>query len=114
LNSCKAVFVDTDDLPARDSRVGELVQNTIEAELVRQLIETLLASGVPGSQIAVISLYRQQVKLFSHIFQHRKEIEILTADRSQGRDKDCVIISMVRSNEEGHVRTHSPDFKRQK
>jgi len=34
--SCKAVFVDTDTLPARDSRVGDLVQNTTEAELVRQ------------------------------------------------------------------------------
>jgi len=79
------------------------VQNTVEAELVRQVVETLLRSGVREEQVGVISLYRQQVKLFSHIFQHRKEIEILTADRSQGRDKDCIIISMVRSNDGGHV-----------
>ena len=95
--------MDTDALPAPDSRVGDLVQNANEAELVRQVTETLLRSGVSEAQIAVISLYRQQVKLFSHIFEHRKGIEILTADRSQGRDKDCVIISMVRSNDDGQV-----------
>jgi DNA replication ATP-dependent helicase Dna2 len=46
LCSCKAVFIDTDALPALDSRVGDLVQNKTEAELVRQLTETLLRSGV--------------------------------------------------------------------
>jgi DNA replication ATP-dependent helicase Dna2 len=84
--------------------VGDLVQNTTEAELVRQVVETLLRSGIREDQMGVISLYRQQVKLFSHIFHNRKEIELLTADRSQGRDKDCIIISMVRSNDGGHVR----------
>jgi DNA replication ATP-dependent helicase Dna2 len=83
--------------------VGDLVQNTVEAELVRQVTETLLRSGIREDQIGIISLYRQQVKLFSFILQDRKEIEILTADRSQGRDKDCIIISMVRSNDGGHV-----------
>ena len=79
------------------------MQNTTEAELVRQVVETLLSSGIREDQLGIISLYRQQVKLFSHIFHNRKEIEILTADRSQGRDKDCIIISMVRSNDGGHV-----------
>ena len=33
----KAVFVDTDQVPACDSRVGDLVQNEIEAKLVYQV-----------------------------------------------------------------------------
>lgn len=111
-DSCKAIFVDTDALPAPDSRVGDLVQNMVEAELVRQVVETLLRSGVREDQVGVISLYRQQVKLFSHIFQRRKEIEILTADRSQGRDKDCIIISMVRSNDGGHIGDLVKDWRR--
>ena len=37
LSSCKAVFVDTDLLPAPDSRVGDLVQNEVEANLVFQV-----------------------------------------------------------------------------
>ncbi|KAF8232801.1 Dna2-domain-containing protein [Tricholoma matsutake] len=111
-DSCKAIFVDTDALPAPDSRVGDLVQNMVEAELVRQVVETLLRSGVREDQVGVISLYRQQVKVFSHIFQRRKEIEILTADRSQGRDKDCIIISMVRSNDGGHIGDLVKDWRR--
>ena len=103
VNSCKAVFVDTDLLPAHDTRVGDLVQNPTEASLVQQVSETLLRSGVTESQIGVISLYRQQIKLLSHLLQDHKEIEILTADRSQGRDKECIIISMVRSNDAGQV-----------
>ena len=101
--SCKAVFIDTDALPALDSRVGDLVQNKTEAELVRQLTETLLRSGVKEAQIGIISLYKQQVKLLSHLLDGKKGIEILTADKSQGRDKDCIIVSLVRSNEAGNV-----------
>lgn len=103
LSSCKAVFVDTDNAPARDSRVGELVQNEVEANLVFQTTQTLLRSGVRANQIGIISLYRQQVKLIANLLQGHKDIEILTADRSQGRDKDCIIISMVRSNDGGQV-----------
>jgi DNA replication ATP-dependent helicase Dna2 len=36
-----------------------------------------------------------------------RSVEVLTADKSQGRDKDCIIISMVRSNELGNVSMHS-------
>ena len=107
--------MDTDALPARDSRVGDLVQNEMEAELVCQIVGALVRSGVQEEQIGVLSLYRQQVKLLGHVLNgdggvkkedgkdKRKGIEILTADRSQGRDKDCVIISMVRSNDTGNV-----------
>ncbi|KAF9497065.1 hypothetical protein BDN71DRAFT_1445489 [Pleurotus eryngii] len=101
--SCKAIFVDTDLLPARDSKMGDLVQNETEASLVFQLTEALLHSGIQEEQIGVISLYRQQIKLLSHLLAKRKGIEILTADKSQGRDKECVIISLVRSNDAGQV-----------
>jgi DNA replication ATP-dependent helicase Dna2 len=98
------VFVDTDSVPGKDSRIGDLVQNEVEANLVYQFVETIVRCGVSEEQIGIISLYRQQVKLISHLLQERKEIEIFTADRSQGRDKECIIISMVRSNDEGQVR----------
>ncbi|KAL1751935.1 DNA replication factor Dna2-domain-containing protein [Schizophyllum commune] len=110
--SCKAVFVDTDGLPARDSRVGDLVQNETEASLVYQLTQTLLRSGVREEQIGIISLYRQQIKLLSHHLQGHDGIEILTADRSQGRDKDCIIISMVRSNDAEQVGDLVKDWRR--
>ncbi|KAJ7044139.1 Dna2-domain-containing protein [Mycena alexandri] len=110
--SCKAVFVDTDAVPALDSRVGDLVQNEVEANLVYQVTETLLRSGVPAEQIGIISVYRQQLKLLGHLLAERKGIEILTADRSQGRDKECIIISMVRSNDTGYVGDLIKDWRR--
>ncbi|KAF8123075.1 DNA replication factor Dna2-domain-containing protein [Mycena galopus ATCC 62051] len=110
--SCRAVFVDTDAVPAQDSRVGDLVQNEVEANLVYQVTETLLRSGVQPDQIGLISMYRQQLKLLSHLLADRKGIEFLTADRSQGRDKDCIIISMVRSNDTGFVGDLIKDWRR--
>ena len=68
-----------------------------------QVTEALLLCGVSQHQIGIISLYRQQIKLLSHLLHRHKEIELLTADRSQGRDKDCIIISMVKSNTSGQV-----------
>lgn len=97
------MFVDTDAVPAHDSPVGDLVENQVEAQLVHQVTECLIGSGISQDQIGVLSLYRQQIKLLSYLLQDRKGVEVLTADRSQGRDKDCIIISMVRSNDEGQV-----------
>jgi DNA replication ATP-dependent helicase Dna2 len=102
-DSVKAVFVDTDKVPALDSRVGDLVQNETEGELVHQLATALTSSGVAEEDIAVITPYRQQIKLLSNKFGSMPGIEILTADKSQGRDKDCIIISLVRSNDLGNV-----------
>lgn len=110
--SCKAIFVDTDEIPAHDSRIGDLVQNEVEATLVHQFTETLLRCGVSQNQIGVISLYRQQVKLLSNLLEARKGVEILTADRSQGRDKDCIIVSLVRSNDAGQIGDLVKDWRR--
>lgn len=111
-DSCKAVFVDTDAVPAPDSRVGDLTQNVTEAVLVHQIAEALTGCGVENNQIGVISLYRQQIKVLAHLLREHKGIEILTADRSQGRDKDCIIISMVRSNDEGQIGDLLKDWRR--
>ncbi|GMG44352.1 unnamed protein product [Ambrosiozyma monospora] len=45
-----------------------------------------------------MSFYRAQLRHFyRQTFAHT--VEILTADQYQGRDKDCIIISLVRSND---------------
>lgn len=101
------MFVDTDQIPAKDSRVGDLIENEVEALLVQQLTEALIKGGVRQDQVGIISLYRQQIKRLSYLLEDYKDVEILTADRSQGRDKDCIIISLVRSNDDNNVRVHS-------
>lgn len=102
----KAVFVDTDALPARESRAGDLVQNEGEASLAFTLAKALVASGIEENDMAVITPYRQQIKLLSKVFHAQEEtkaVEILTADKAQGRDKDVILVSLVRSNEDGNV-----------
>ncbi|KAG8836188.1 Tripartite DNA replication factor [Serendipita sp. 399] len=110
--SRSVVFVDTDSVPAKESRVGDLVQNETEARLLQQFVSALVQGGVEESQIGVISLYRQQIKLLSHLLEAYPGIEVLTADRSQGRDKDCIIISMVRANDSNVIGDLLKDWRR--
>jgi DNA replication ATP-dependent helicase Dna2 len=88
------------------------VQNEVEAQLVAQLVKALILGGVEESQIGIISLYRQQIKLLSHLIEPHKGVETLTADRSQGRDKDCIIISMCRSNDTNSIGDLLKDWRR--
>lgn len=119
----KAVFVDTDRVPGTDSKVGDLVQNPVEAALIHQvryltldtaaarltahafsqLVGASIMCGIKPEDIGVITPYRQQIKVLTSLLRGHKGLEILTADKSQGRDKDFIIISMVRSNDVGNV-----------
>lgn len=69
----------------------------------------MAASGLKERDMAVITPYRQQIKLLSGMFTDLPKVEILTADKSQGRDKECILISLVRSNETGQVSWHWPN-----
>ncbi|ORX38549.1 AAA domain-domain-containing protein, partial [Kockovaella imperatae] len=108
----KAVFVDTDNVPALDSKVGSLVQNEVEANLVCQLASALIGCGVKENDIAVITPYRQQIKLLTGLFSELPRVEIMTADKSQGRDKECILISLVRSNKDGNIGDLLKDWRR--
>lgn len=41
-----------------------------------------------------------------------KRVEISTVDKYQGRDKEMIILSLVRSNMEGHVGKLIKDWRR--
>jgi superfamily I DNA and/or RNA helicase len=96
-------FIDTagasyDEEPEPD---GESRLNPREAGLVIQKVDELLAHGLTPEQIAVISPYSAQVKYLRGKIKHA--IEIDSVDGFQGREKDAVIVSLVRSNPEGDV-----------
>ena len=97
------VFLDTDNITTNEERILENVINTVEASIVFQLTEALLAAGVPQEQLAVISIYRSQLRLISQTLRGRENVEIATIDKYQGRDKECVLVSLVRKNEMGNV-----------
>lgn len=103
--SRKACFINTDPLgPASREALenGARITNPAEVTLTVHLVESLLTTGVPAKDIGVITLYRSQLALLKHALRHRPAIEMHTADRFQGRDKDVIVLSLVRSND-GHI-----------
>ncbi|KAH9170515.1 AAA domain-containing protein [Lactarius sanguifluus] len=79
--------------------------NENEATIVKQWVATLVAMGVNPSQIAIITPYQAQVSLLTSLLRsiHGPELEIGTVDGMQGREKEAVIISLVRSNDKREV-----------
>jgi hypothetical protein len=97
-------FIDTagagyDEEPEPD---GESRLNPREAELVGRKVRALLDAGVSPAAVAVIAPYAAQVR-------HLRErltvpgLEIDSVDGFQGREKEAVVLSLVRSNREGAV-----------
>ena len=76
--------------------------NPKEATLVVQLVRELFDCGVGGSQIAIIAPYAAQVRAIRDRCDD-PELEIDTVDGFQGREKEVVILSMVRSNPTGEI-----------
>ena len=64
-----------------------------------EYIEKLILKGITPIQIAVITPYNYQVELLKLNLQHHPDLEIRSVDGFQGKEKEVVILSMVRSNE---------------
>ncbi|ELU38648.1 DNA-binding protein SMUBP-2 [Rhizoctonia solani AG-1 IA] len=73
--------------------------NENEATLVRKWVEELVSAGLPPAQIAIITYQAQVTLLVSMLRPTYLELEIGTVDGMQGREKDAVILSLVRSND---------------
>ena len=71
--------------------------NPEEAGLVLRLLQKMTALGVPPEEIAVISAYSAQVRLLASRTPDPR-IEIDSVDGFQGREKELVIVTLVRSN----------------
>lgn len=112
--SVKACFINTDPLwPAsREAETGSRITNPFEATLCQQLVESLITIGVSQTEVGVITLYRSQLALIKHSLRHRPGVEMHTADKFQGRDKEVVVLSLVRNNESGNVGELLKDWRR--
>ena len=113
--SVKACFVNTDALIPRSRETlenGSRITNPTEVTLATQLVESLLTVGLKSTDIGVITPYRSQLALLKQCLRHRSGVEMHTADKFQGRDKEVVILSMVRSNEAEVVGELLKDWRR--
>ena len=77
-------------------------RNPSEGRLVLTKVSQLLAAGVPAADIAVIAPYAAQVRWLREHAPDRA-VEIDTVDGFQGREKEAVVISLVRSNRIGEI-----------
>ncbi|XP_039134628.1 regulator of nonsense transcripts 1 homolog isoform X1 [Dioscorea cayenensis subsp. rotundata] len=89
------------------SASGTSYLNRTEAANVEKIVTTFLRSGVIPSQIGVITPYEgQRAYIVNYMSRNGalrqqlyKEIEVASVDSFQGREKDFIILSCVRSNE---------------
>ncbi|GJQ12041.1 hypothetical protein GpartN1_g3832.t1 [Galdieria partita] len=78
----------------------ESKRNRNEIQLCLQHLKELLDAKVEPKQIGIISPYAAQIReLRQKIVQLSEEIEISTVDGFQGREKEAIILSLVRSND---------------
>ena len=71
--------------------------------MVSKHVQQLLEAGVRADQIAVVTPYSAQVRLLRDRLGGIEGLEIGTVDGLQGREKEAVVLSLVRSNERGEV-----------
>ncbi|KAK7432690.1 hypothetical protein QQZ08_000549 [Neonectria magnoliae] len=87
----------------RGSLHGESKSNDMEAMLVRQHVKQLVEAGVQPQDIAVVTPYNAQLAVLAPLKDQFPGIELGSVDGFQGREKEAVIVSLVRSNSEGEV-----------
>ncbi|KAM3079714.1 DNA replication endonuclease-helicase Dna2 [Clarireedia jacksonii] len=114
----KVSFIDTDPLGdiAREQSKGSRTINEVESKICIQLVSALLGVGVDASEIGVMTHYRSQLALLKDglrsVGGKATDVEMHTADRFQGRDKEVVVLSLVRSNEGGNIGELLRDWRR--
>jgi superfamily I DNA and/or RNA helicase len=81
---------------------GESRLNPREADLVARKVRALLEAAVTAADIAVIAPYAAQVRRLRELLPV-PGLEIDSVDGFQGREKEAVVLSLVRSNTEGEI-----------
>jgi ATP-dependent RNA/DNA helicase IGHMBP2 len=99
------VFVDTAGCGHDESEGDDegSKSNPGEVALVVTIVGALREAGVRDEHIAIVTPYNAQVQLLRERFTGTTELEIGTVDGLQGREKEAVVLSLVRSNERGEV-----------
>ncbi|OAL66072.1 DNA helicase [Trichophyton rubrum] len=78
--------------------------NDMEAAVVARHVENLVSAGVRPEDIAVITPYNAQVALLSQLLKEKfPTLELGSVDGFQGREKEAVVVSLVRSNQDHEV-----------
>ncbi|KAL8717478.1 MAG: hypothetical protein Q9225_005285, partial [Loekoesia sp. 1 TL-2023] len=118
--SVPLIFYDTQggDFPELDIQHNEDVSksallqdstsksNPSEVLLVSKHVVALIDAGVRAEDIAVVTPYNAQVSLIRGALREKEGcegVEVGSVDGFQGREKEAVVLSLVRSNADGEV-----------
>lgn len=112
------VFVDTDPYGV-ESYAGLKTINEFEQVFICNLVEFMIKSlGASASDIGIMSPYNIQVSRLRFSLNEKlgieesKKIDIHTIDKFQGKDKSCIIMSLIRSNDGQNKNDLVTDTKR--
>lgn len=107
-------FLNTDKVPAPEQVEKCGVSNIIEAKLIVFLTSIFIKAGCNPSDIGIIAPYRQQLKIINDLLAHSSVgmVEVNTVDKYQGRDKSIILVSFVRSNQDGALGELLKDWRR--
>lgn len=105
-NSFKETFIG-ESFGRINKEEAELTLNTLQQYFERIGKQRLLDERI---DVGIISPYRAQVQYLRRLLMKReffkpfrRQISINTVDGFQGQERDIILISMVRSNEEGQI-----------
>ncbi|GAQ07418.1 DNA polymerase alpha-associated DNA helicase A [Aspergillus lentulus] len=93
-----------DDVGKKEALLGESKSNEMEALVVAKHVQNLIQAGVRPEDIACITPYNGQLALLSAMLREKYPgLELGSVDGFQGREKEAVVVSLVRSNSEHEV-----------
>ncbi|WP_298501349.1 IGHMBP2 family helicase [uncultured Methanobrevibacter sp.] len=96
------LFIDTSEVDKEGEKHlkdSKSIINKLESDIAVSIANDYLKAGLSEDEIGIISPYADQVK----IIQDRTPVEVKTVDGFQGREKEIIIISTVRSNANGNI-----------
>lgn len=107
-------FINTDTLQpeVREEAQGKRIVNPAEGRIVSQLVDSLLTVGIDPTEIGVMTHYRAQLFHLKDQLKGYSGVEMHTTDRFQGRDKEVIVLSLVRSNEACNIGDLLKDWRR--
>jgi superfamily I DNA and/or RNA helicase len=105
LTTVPLIFVDTAGA-GYDEAWNDLLEsreNEGEAKLALYLFGQLREAGIEAHELALLTPYVAQARLLRSLVGDDRSVEIGSIDGFQGREKEVIILSLVRSNPQGEV-----------
>lgn len=106
-------FIDTAGCGFEEKTSGNAISNPEEASFLISYLKQLAAEkqwGKDFPSVGIISPYRKQIDELKEMLQHSRElhpfmdrITINTIDSFQGQERDMILISMTRSNNDNRI-----------